>query len=141
MKTVASQASKPNPRLEPFQALIGVWRTEGRHPYVPATVLHGRATFEWIEGGAFIMMRSEIEHPEFPAGIAIFGSDDASGAFFMLYFDERGVSRKFDVTMHDNVCEWSRLSPDLSQRVTLTIARDGRTMAGRGLMSKDGSTW
>jgi hypothetical protein len=30
------------------------------------------------------------------AATPIFGSDDATGEYFMLYFDERGVSRKYD---------------------------------------------
>jgi hypothetical protein len=38
-------------------------------------------------------MHSEIDEPEIPSGIAIIGSDDATDEFFMLYFDERGVSR------------------------------------------------
>jgi len=41
-------------------------------------------------------MRSEIDEPGIPSGVAIVGSDDATGEYFMLYFDERGVSRKYD---------------------------------------------
>ncbi len=47
--------------------------------------------------GAFLLWRSEIEDEHFRRGIAIFCSDDATGEFFMLYFDERKVSRKYDV--------------------------------------------
>ena len=43
-------------------------------------------------------MRSEIDEPEIPSGLAIFGSDNATGEYFMLYFDERGVSRKYNVS-------------------------------------------
>jgi len=41
-----------------------------------------------------------------PGGIAIFGSDDASGEYFMLYFDERKVSRKIDVSISGNELKW-----------------------------------
>jgi hypothetical protein len=56
----------------------------------------------------FLIMRSEIEHPEFPTGTAIFGSNNVAGEFFMLYFDERGISRKYDVSFEDNVLKWRR---------------------------------
>jgi hypothetical protein len=38
-------------------------------------------------------MRSEIDEPEIPSALAVFGSDDATNEFFMLYFDERSISR------------------------------------------------
>ena len=43
-----------------------------------------------------------------PAGMAIFGSDDAIGEFFMLYFDERNVSRKMDVSIQGKELKWWR---------------------------------
>ena len=98
---VGSEALKPNPALKALEGLVGRWETLGTHPYLPAKTLHGRATFEWIEEGAFLMMRSEIDEPEIPSGVAIFGSDDATGDFFMLYFDER----KLQVRLIDkNLC-------------------------------------
>lgn len=142
MKRIPSnEASKPNPRLQPLSPLIGQWRTIGTHPYVPGTIFHGYASFEWLEGGAFLMMRSEIDEPEIPTGMAIIGSDDSEEQFSMLYFDERGVSRKYVVTMADNVWKWSRNAPGFSQRFTATIVEDGRKMIGKGELSKDGVSW
>ena len=99
----AQKASVPNPALEPFRVLIGNWNTTGTHGAVPDTVLHGHASFEWLEGGAFLMMRSEIDDPRFPSTITIFGSDDSEGEYYMLAFDERGVSRKHEVSLRDNI--------------------------------------
>src|SRR5947209_15482957 len=59
----------------------------------------------------------------------------------MLYFDERGVSRKYGVTLSNNTWNWWRNAPGFSQRFTGTIADDGRTIVGRGELSKDGVTW
>ena len=59
----------------------------------------------------------------------------------MLYFDERCVSRKLDVSMEANVGEWWRDAPGFSQRFTGTIADGGRTIIGKGELSRDGSTW
>jgi hypothetical protein len=91
--------------------------------------------------GAFLILHSEIDEPDIPSGIAIFGSDDALGEYFMLYFDERGVSRRHDVSLHDNVLKWWRNAPGFSQRNTLTIGDDGRTIIGKGEVSKDGVSW
>src|SRR5688500_18625065 len=88
-QNVMQEASIPNPALAPFGVLIGVWNTTGTHPGIADAILHGRTSFEWLEGGAFLMMRSEIDEPGVPSGIAIFGSDDSEGKYYMLYFDER----------------------------------------------------
>ena len=86
-------------------------------------------------------MHSEIDEPEIPSGVAVFGSDDATGEYFMLYFDERGVSRKYDVSMGDGVLKWSRDAPGFSQRMTGTIVDGGRTIIGKGEMCRDGKSW
>jgi hypothetical protein len=135
------EASIPNPKLQPMSALIGEWTTVGTHPYVPNTTFHGRTSFEWLEGGAFLLMHSEIDEPGIPTGIAVFGSDDSEEELFMLYFDERGVSRKYSVSMRDNVWRWWRDSPGFSQRFTGTLVNDGRTIIGKGELSKDGQSW
>jgi len=136
---IGVKAHKPNPALKLFEALIGEWQTTGSHPYFPGVELHGRTSFEWIEGGAFLLMRSELDHPEFPDGMAILGSDDAAGTFYMLYFDERGVSRKQDVTITESQLTWWRDDPHFSQRYTMDITRD--TLVSYGEMSRQGDPW
>jgi uncharacterized protein DUF1579 len=138
---VGQEALKPNPALRALAALIGTWDTVGTHPYLPGKTLHGRAIFELIEGGAFLRWRSEIDEPEVPSGVAILGSDNATGDYHMLYFDERDVSRKFDITIEGNEVRLQRSSPDFSQRMVLTVADDGRTMVSKGEMSRNGGAW
>ena len=135
------KASIPNPALKPLSFLIGEWTTVGTHGLAPGTTYHGRSSFAWLEGGAFLIMHSEIDEPDIPSGIAIFGSDDDQGEYFMLYFDERGVSRRHDVSLQDNVLQWWRTAPGFSQRNTLTIEDDGQTIIGKGEVSKDGASW
>jgi hypothetical protein len=136
-----SKASIPNPALSAFSVLIGKWTTVGTHPLLPDTLLNGRTTFEWLEGGAFMIMHSEIDEPRFPAGIAITGSDNVAGTYFMLYFDERGVSRKCEVSFQDNVWKWWRNAPGFSQRFAGRISDDGNTIIGKGELLKDGTSW
>jgi len=136
---IGGEAKIPNPALQVLAGLVGEWQTTGSHPFVPGLVLHGRASFAWQDNGAFLVMRSEIDEPRFPSGIAIFGSDDALDSTFMLYFDERGVSRKYDVTTNGNVVTWWRDDPELSQRNTLIVAPD--RIEAKGEMSRQGAAW
>jgi hypothetical protein len=138
-KLIGSEARKSNPTLKPFEPLIGEWRTTGTHPLVPGKTFHGRASFSWIEGGAFLILRSEVDEPEIPSGTAILGSDDAEGTFSMLYFDERGVSRKYGVNISGDVMTWTRDDPKFRQRMTLTI--DAERIVSRSEMSREGKPW
>lgn len=141
LQKIGSEALIPNEALKPFGVLIGEWQTTGSHPLVPGVMLHGRTSCEWIEGGAFLLMRSEIDEPNFPSGIVIIGSDDEAKKYFMLYFDERGVSRKYDVAITGNKLTWWRDDPSFSQRFILLINEDGHTMTGTGEMSREGAAW
>jgi hypothetical protein len=136
---IGSKALMRNPALMPFETLVGEWQTIGQHPYFPNTELNGRVSFEWIEDGAFVMMRSEIDHPKFPDGIAIFGSDDEAQTCYMIYFDERGISRKYDVSITKTELKWWRDDPQLSQRFAMAITKD--KLVTMGEMSRDGGEW
>jgi hypothetical protein len=140
-QNIAQKASIPNPAIEPFRVLIGKWNTTGTHGLEPETVLHGHTSFEWLEGGAFLMMRSEIDDHRFPQGVAILGSDDSQREYYMLTFDERGVSRKHEVSLRDNIWKWWRNAPGFFQRYEATIMDDGNTIVSKGELSKDGVSW
>lgn len=134
-----SKARIHNPALKLFKKLIGEWETVGKHPGVKDELLKGKSSFEWIEGGAFVRWYSEVNHKLFPAGIAIFGSDDATGELFMLYFDERKISRKHNVSFKNNTLKWWRTTKEFSQKYTWTITKN--TIVSKGKLSTDGKTW
>jgi hypothetical protein len=140
-KKSINEPENPNPALQAFAVLVGEWKTIGTHPLVPNTTLQGHCSFKWIEEGAFLMAHSEVHQKEFPKGVAIFGSDDATAEYIMLYYDERKVSRKYKVSFKDNVLKWWRDAPGFSQRYTWTISDNGNTIIGKGELSKDGTTW
>ena len=134
-------AAIPNPALAPFGVLIGEWEAVGTHAQIPNTTLHGHASFRWMEGGAFLLMHSSIAEGGVPTGVAVFGSDNTKGECFMLYFDERQVSRKYEVAFHGNVLKWWRDGPEFSQRYTFTFTDNGDTIISKGEMAKDGTNW
>jgi hypothetical protein len=134
-------AMKPNPALAPLDRAIGTWTVTGSHPYLPGRTLRGRVTFERIEGGAFVRVHSKMDDPEIPEGIAIFGTDDGDSTCTLLYFDVRGVSRRYQVAFDADGFTWSRDDARLAQRFRVTIASDGRTMEAEGTMKRDGGAW
>jgi hypothetical protein len=138
---IGSEAQRPNPALAPLAPLVGVWRTTGTHPLVPGTTFHGRTSFTWHEGGAFVLMRSEIDEPEIPSGVAVIGSDDAAGTFTMVYFDERATSRRYTVEVGDGQVSWHRDQAGFAQRTVVTVAADGSRLDVRGTMSREGGPW
>jgi hypothetical protein len=142
---MSKDAQIPNPSLQSLAVLVGEWSTVGAHPLMPGVTLHGRVTFEWIEGGAFLRMYSEQDDPKIPNGIVIFGSDNESEQIFMSYFDSRGISRKYDFSINGvgngKTWKWWRDHPGFSQRFTVQIEDNGNKMIGHGEICKDGATW
>jgi hypothetical protein len=132
-----------NPKLERFGVLVGEWDTVGTHRLLSGVTLHGHVTCEWIEGGAFLRMVSQMEKAGVPSGMFIFGSDDASDAVTLLYYDERGVSRIYAAALSGRILKFWRNAPGpgLAQRFTATFAEDGRTIQFVSELSEDGTTW
>ena len=110
------------PALEPFEVLIGTWDTVATHPMVDADV-PGTVTFEWLEGGQFIVQRSHNEHELFPDGLCVIGAPEAGDGLVMEYFDSRGVRRTYAVSLDDGVLRIWRDAPDFDQRFSATLGR------------------
>jgi hypothetical protein len=122
--------------------LVGEWTTTATHPAFPGVLVHGRATVEWLEGEQFLIVRSRVDHPDFPDSIAIIGDTDG---LQLHWFDSRGVHRVYDVTVTDDGWEAIRRqpasSPDFSQRIPLSFADGDRTMTGTSQISHDDKAW
>jgi hypothetical protein len=112
-----------DPMLDPFDALIGAWSTESTHPMVDEVVT-GSATFEWLEGGHFLVMRSHQDHALFPDAIHIIGRPEPGDGLVMEYFDSRGVRRTYKVSLEDGVMRWWRDHPGFDQRSSARLGRD-----------------
>jgi hypothetical protein len=132
---------KVNAALAPLERAVGTWVVTGSHPHLPGRKVRGKVTFEPIEGGAFLRMHSHMQDAEFPEGVAIFGTDGDDDECTMLYFDSRGVARRYHVAFDANGFGWSRDSHKFAQRFRITIAADAHTMEGEGTMKKEGEPW
>src|SRR6187397_3036839 len=104
-----------DPRLEPFDVLIGTWATEAKHRLLDA-VVPGSVTYEWLEGGRFLIQRSHSEHESFPDGISVIGAPESGEGLVMEYFDSRGVRRTYGISLEDGVLRTWRDHPGFDQR-------------------------
>ncbi len=77
----------------------------------------GRSKVAWIEDGAYLMVRDEVERGEFPSGTWIIGGDD---------------SRIWKI--------W-REAPGFNQRFIGSFEPGGKAIAARWETSDDGSLW
>jgi hypothetical protein len=112
-----------DPVLEPFDALIGTWATVATHPEFDA-VVPGTVTFEWLEGGRFLIQRSRSEHEQFPDSISVIGAPESGDGLVMEYFDSRGVRRTYSVSLVDGVLHIWRDAPGFDQRFSATLVPD-----------------
>src|SRR5262245_33206199 len=112
-----------DPVLEPFDALIGTWETEAKHRLVD-DVVRGTVTFEWLEGGHFVVQRSRTDHESFPDGMSVIGAPEDGDGLVMEYFDSRGVRRTYRVSLDGGVWRVWRDHPGFDQRFSATLGHD-----------------
>jgi hypothetical protein len=112
-----------DPQLAPLAVLCGEWITEATHPQVNA-VVPGSATFEWLEGGHFMIQRSHHDHELFPDSLWVFGAPEAGEGLVMEGFDSRGVRRTYRVSLDDSVLSMWRDSPNFDQRFSAKLDHD-----------------
>jgi hypothetical protein len=134
-KAAAKAALK---RLDDF---IGEWKLDASFPGAPP----GRAVFEWILGGQFLIQRSEAPDPA-PDGLAIVSVDPDRGTYIQHYFDSRGVVRLYSMTLRNGAWTLMRTKPDFtplefSQRFRGKFSQDRKTIKGVWETSSDGKRW
>ena len=104
--------------MQAFDVLVGTWETEATHPLYDGGVVTGRTTYEWLEGGHYLIVRSTNDHELFPDGLCVIGAPEEGDGLKLEYFDSRGVRRTYDVSLEDGVLRWWRNCPGFDQRMT-----------------------
>jgi hypothetical protein len=103
----------------------------------PTTITSGSATCEWL-GDSFLRMQAEIAGE--PSWDFVFGRNDARGEFVVLYHDQRGVLRVFDLTLEGDTWAMSRTDPDFHQRFVGRVEGD-QIIARTDASDDEGATW
>jgi hypothetical protein len=129
-----------NPALADLEGLVGTWKltmTDAWFLESRAIEVHGEATIDWL-GEGFLQMRSELGGQ--PGWHFVIGRSDANEQLVLLYHDERGVNRLFQMTFGEGEWRLAREDPDFHQRFVATVEQD--RIHGRWDASEDaGQTW
>jgi hypothetical protein len=130
-----------NPALKPLERLVGSWDVEIVFPTDSPGIVHGRVSFAELEGGTFLVMRSEVDEKGPPNSVSVIGRDDSGDTYSMLYADERGVSRTYEMSFENGAWKLWRNAPDFSQRFSASFDESGNVMTAQWEKSTDGNTW
>lgn len=139
----------PHPALAQLERFIGTWDVTAT--FGDQTMAGVTATFDWREGGAFVVQQSVAEDvADVPAEllansplptIQIIGYDDTAETFTALYADRRGVARVYQMRVTGDRWELWRDAPGFGQRFVGDFDASGRVISGRWEMSRDNQTW
>ena len=130
----------------PLGRLVGTWELE---PFVESrSAGRGRATFEWIEGGEFLLVRSVAVWTD-PGWVenapkttqSVIGFDDTTLELVQLYADDRGVNRIYRGSLTHDHWYLERAAPDFHQRFVGEFRDNGGMIDGRWESSPDGTAW
>jgi hypothetical protein len=133
--------------LESLERFVGTWTMETSFPGdPPVTMGGGRSVFEWMDGGQFLVQRTDIPDSDVPNSICIVGAVPGNDGYLQHYFDSRGVARLYAMRLEDDRWTLTRESPDFSpfefrQRFTGVFSEDGDTILGAWEKADPGSPW
>jgi len=105
------------------------------------TRLSGSITIGWIEDGSALRIRQgDSEHP--PAAVWIIGRHEREASYSVLYADDRGVSRIYNMSLENASWRMWRDTPEFSQRFDAQLEPSGEAIRAGWQKSTDhGATW
>ncbi|WP_434401789.1 hypothetical protein M1Q06_04060 [Planococcus sp. 11815] len=138
----------PSTRKEMMARLdffVGTWAIEVYHPELQPTPITGEASFEWLDG-RYVIQRTKIDKLEFPSSMIVYDWDDAKGQYIQHYFDSRGVTRLYEMSLKAGVWKLWRNEPDFSpldfyQRFSGIVNETGNLIESSWEQSADGIHW
>lgn len=130
-----------NEAVARLEGLVGDWDLTLTDAWFmePGWVGHGQATVEWI-GDAFLHLHGKFERDEESTWDWVIGRSDANEQLTVLYHDDRGVCRVFDMTLEGGVWTMLREDPDFHQRFVGKMSAD-RIDARTDASEDAGQTW
>jgi hypothetical protein len=120
--------------------LVGSWSIEVILADPSAAPLRGVASFRWLAADALLILRSRVPGGP-PTSISVIGADDSMNAYSMLYTDERGVARMYEMTLTKRAWKLARNFKGFYQRFNGRIGADFHAIKGVWEKSPDGKYW
>jgi hypothetical protein len=127
-------APAPSPELRRLDPLVGQWAIEGYAQESlagPAGPVRSRESFEWLEGGYFLVHRYETHFGDQPVqkGIMFWGFDESARRFLLHFFSNNGP-----FTSEGNIYEGELRNNSLvctgPARFTIKLDDQGRVSVG-----------
>ncbi|HSK46424.1 MAG TPA: DUF1579 family protein [Coriobacteriia bacterium] len=137
-----SSAHAAGPELQPLEAFVGEWKTDGAiraSGARAAATMDAHDVYEWIPGGYFLLHRWDAHLPDGDTqGVEVIGLDRSTGLFFMRSFDSEGNAGEMQASASG--VNWTFTSESL--RFTGGVRDNGDTFSGLWeLRSEEGAAW
>jgi hypothetical protein len=135
--------------LEGLRPLVGKWHTEGRQlegPLGPASPFVAVETFEWLEGGHFLVHRLDGKFGARPAAcVEIFGFNEARELYVHTFYNDGNTNTwQLEADAHTLTLNgtWSKgQGPTFRLRYSAHVIEEGNTLEGKWEHSRDGHDW
>lgn len=139
---------KPSIRIEKMKGLDffnGTWTVEVTHPHLQPTPIMGHTRFEWLNE-SYIIQYTHIDKAEFPSSTIVYDWDPQRNHYLQHYFDSRGVTRLYQMSLEEGIWKLWRDTADFSplhffQRFTGEIDESGNKIESSWEQSDDGINW
>ncbi len=144
MKNTKQNEYKPNPSLKPLEMLIGNWVMEiSNASFLPGphAKVYGKTSFEWIEEGGYLAMHQGDRNTGNPIATWLISRDELKKEFAIFYYDDRNVSRIYQMSFDKGVWKIWRKANGFSQRFKGIISKDGKTITAGWEKSTNGKDW
>jgi hypothetical protein len=130
--TQSKQSPKPNSVLKSLERLVGTWKATDPSG---AGAIAGEATFEWMEGGNFLLQHLDFGDSK---GIEIIGFDEESKSLRSHYFDRSGKILEYTYELHNDTLTVSINMPRAKGQFISKFSDNGNTYTGRWNWIQDG---
>ena len=142
MKKTVTQ--NQNPALKDLEILAGNWdMVLSNASFLPnsSDTITGQISIAWLESGAFLVMYMGSKPLVTPDATWLISRDASALHYTALYYDNRKVSRVYEMSFSDGIWRMWRNSADFSQRFEGQLSDDGNSITARWEKSSNGSTW
>lgn len=135
--------------LSALEPLVGKWHTEGQQhesPLGPTAPFVAVETFEWLEGGHFLLHRLDGRVGELPAAcVEVLGKRDDAQLVAQAFYND-GHRNEWVVGADGQTLVWRGAWPrspgsSLQVRCTMSFEDAGNTLVSKWEQSHDGQTW
>jgi hypothetical protein len=129
-----------NEALARLAPLIGSWDLTMSDAWFLDSLdeqVEGNATFEWLED-TYVIFRWALGST--PPALSVMGYSDPQEQYHMLYHDDRGVARVFEMELTEERWSWIRRDADFHQRFEGRF-EDDRIVGAAHVSEDEGRTW